>query len=231
MTGDWGLHGTVRVGGATLLDGIDLRLGPGWNCLLGPSGAGKSTILRLIAGLPCGARCSGRISRPERIGWMAQGDLLQPRLSVLQNVMLLDNLAGRRPDPARAEALLADVGLAGVGARRPDTLSGGQRQRVALARTLMQDAPLVLLDEPFSALDPATRATMQDLAFAQLRDRAVLMVTHDPAEALRLGARVLLLHARRLTAVLPPDLPVPRDLAHPAMAQATGALLTRLRAA
>lgn len=229
MTDDWGLRGTATIGGALLFDSIQLALAPGWTCLLGASGAGKSTVLRLLAGLPSGASFDGQINRPDRIGWMAQRDLLQPRLTVAQNVMLLGHLAGRRPDPARADALLTAVGLAGFAARRPDTLSGGQRQRVALARTLMEDAPLILLDEPFSALDPATRATMQDLAFTCLQGRRVLMVTHDPAEALRLGNRVQLLHNHRLTDVALPNLTTPRDPALPGMAQAAATLLAQLR--
>ena len=135
---------------------------------------------------------------PARIGWMAQDDLLQSRLSVLQNVMLIERLKGKGPNEPRAQRLLAAVGLEGYGPVWPDSLSGGERQRVALARTLMSDAELILLDEPFSALDPATRATMQDLAFEQFAGRSVLLVTHDPGEALRLGSRLFWLKANHL---------------------------------
>jgi putative hydroxymethylpyrimidine transport system ATP-binding protein len=91
------------------------------------------------------------------------------------------------------------VGLADRAHHRPDNLSGGQRQRAALARTLFENRPLVLLDEPFSALDARTRAQMQDLSAHLLADRAVLLVTHDPAEAARLGDRILLLRENGLT--------------------------------
>lgn len=188
----WSIHGTARLDGRVLFR-TDLTVGAGWTCLLGPSGAGKTTLLRLLAGLPVAAGFDGRVTRPDRIGWMAQADLLQPRLTVAQNVALLERLAGRRVDPARVERLLSSVGLQGFGPRRPDSLSGGQRQRVALARCLMQDAPVVALDEPFSALDPDTRRGMQDAARQALAGRRVLMVTHDPAEALRLADRVLML--------------------------------------
>ena len=124
--------------------------------------------------------------------------LLLPRLSVIGNVELGQRLRGVRPDRARAMALLAQTGLAGLEHRRPAALSGGQRQRVALARALMEDAPLVLLDEPFSALDSASRQRMQDLAVSCLAGRRVLLVTHDPLEAIRLGSRICLLAGGRL---------------------------------
>jgi putative hydroxymethylpyrimidine transport system ATP-binding protein len=111
--------------------------------------------------------------------------------------------AGGRAPPRRTTAapirLIEAVGLADRAHHRPDSLSGGQRQRAALARTLFEDRPLVLLDEPFSALDARTRAQMQDLSARLLADRTVLLVTHDPAEAARLGDRILLLREDGLT--------------------------------
>ncbi|SNX68842.1 putative hydroxymethylpyrimidine transport system ATP-binding protein [Cereibacter ovatus] len=215
--------------GRVLFD-VRLDLPPGWTCLLGPSGAGKSTILRLLAGLPTGTRFDGRVTAPPRVAWMAQDDLLQPRLSVLGNVLLGQRLAGTAPDAPRARALLDTVGLDGMADRRPDSLSGGQRQRVALARALMEDAPLALLDEPFSALDAGTRRRMQDLARERLAGRAVLLVTHDPSEALRLGDHVHLLAEGRLEPMpLPPAAP-PRALTSPGLAAAHEALMTRLAA-
>lgn len=194
----WALRGTARLGGSVLFR-ADLAVTAGWTCLLGPSGAGKTTLLRVLAGLPVAADFDGTVTRPDRIGWMAQDDLMQPRLTVGQNVALLERLAGRRADPARIASVLARVGLAGFACRRPDTLSGGQRQRVALARCLMQDAPVVALDEPFSALDPDTRRQMQAMARQALAGRAVLMVTHDRAEAELLADRILTLSDGHLT--------------------------------
>ena len=106
--------------------------------------------------------------------------------------------------------VLARVGLTAHAAKRPQALSGGQRQRAALARTLMEDRPVVLLDEPFSALDARSRALMQDLAAELLAARTVLHVTHDAAEAARLGHHVLLMTRERIASVPPPDASTPR---------------------
>nr|WP_229864070.1 ATP-binding cassette domain-containing protein [Seohaeicola zhoushanensis] len=216
--------------GKRLLGGLDLTFGVGWTCLLGPSGSGKSTLLRLIAGLESAARLDGHRRAPERIGWMAQADLLQPRLSLIDNVLLMPRLRGEPARRERAEALLASVGLAGRGDMRPDTLSGGQRQRVALARVLAEDAPVILLDEPFGALDPATRLAMQSLAHDRLAGRIVVMVTHDPAEALRLGNRVLLVGNGTIGEVPPLPPPHPRAPGDAELALAAAALLARLSA-
>ncbi|YAA61820.1 ABC transporter ATP-binding protein [Niveispirillum fermenti] len=208
-------------------------------CLLGPSGAGKSSLLRLIAGLATG---EGEILADDgqpvagRIAWMGQQDLLLPWASVLDNVMLGAKLRGNRAGPAardRALALLAHVGLADRAACRPDALSGGMRQRVALARTLFEDRPIVLMDEPFSALDAITRLRLQDLAAGLLAGRTVLMVTHDPMEALRLGHQVLVLSGRpaRLSNPIQPPGDSPRPPDHPALLSLQGRLLAQLRGA
>jgi putative hydroxymethylpyrimidine transport system ATP-binding protein len=230
------LSGRAEIGGAPLFGPLDLGLEPGgWTCLLGPSGVGKSTILRLIAGLKTGAEFTGAITAdggaldPSGLAYMAQEDLLLPWRSVLGNVMLGAELRGQRADKARAEALLTKVGLADHAGKRPAALSGGQRQRVALARTLMEDRPVVLLDEPFSALDARTRADMQDLPFELLKGRTVLLVTHDPAEAARLGHRIFLLEAHGLSQMsCPPDAPL-RAVDDPEVLAAQAALLQHLR--
>ena len=171
----------------------------GWTALLGPSGVGKSTLLRVFAGLPIGGSFVGRVENPQPVALMAQDPGLLPWLDVRQNAALGSRLRGTRADAARLDDILARTGLRDHAAKRPAQLSGGQRQRVALARTLMEDRPLVLLDEPFSALDMRLRRTMQDLAAELLRGRTVLMVTHDPAEAARLGDRILMLREEGLT--------------------------------
>lgn len=166
-----------------------------WTCLLGESGVGKSTLLRTIAGLvealPEGV-FEGTDGAPVvgRIAYMAQQDLLLPWLSATSNVALGARLRGQRPDPEKVAELLARTGIADRATARPGEMSGGERQRVALARTLMEERPIVLMDEPFSALDAITRTQLQDLAFELLRDRTVVMVTHDPFEALRLGTAI-----------------------------------------
>jgi putative hydroxymethylpyrimidine transport system ATP-binding protein len=223
-------------GDRPLFDGLDLELPAGrWTCLLGASGVGKSSLLRLIAGLlPAGN--GGRIEALDglpikgRVAYMAQQDLLLPWLAVESNVALGARLRGERPDRERVRALLAAVGLAEFERRLPATLSGGQRQRVALARTLMEDRPLVLLDEPFAALDAITRHRLQALACELLAERTVLLVTHDPLEALRLGHELHVLQglpARPGPAIRPVGRP-PRAPDDPQLARLHGELLRQL---
>lgn len=206
--------GTARFDETVLFPPVSLEIDPGgWSCLLGPSGCGKSTILRLIAGLETGVTFEGQVragdGRPiaGRVAYMAQTDLLLPWLDVLGNVTLGARLRGEAPDRSAAEELVVRLGLESHAHKRPPKLSGGQRQRVALARTLMEDRPFVLLDEPFSALDARMRAEMQELAAETLADRTVLLVTHDPGEAARLGDRVFLLDETGMVEAVPPDLP------------------------
>ncbi|WP_270937987.1 ABC transporter ATP-binding protein, partial [Falsiroseomonas oryzae] len=186
--------------GVPVLAPCTLDVPPGrTTALLGPSGSGKSTLVRLAAGLlagPAGAAVETTDGRPlaGRVAWMAQSDLLVPWKDALGNVLLGAHLRGQRQDRDRARALLAEVGLAPAdAAKTPAQLSGGMRQRVALARTLMEDRPVVLMDEPFSAVDAPTRHRLQDLAARLLTGRTVLLVTHDPLEALRLADRILVL--------------------------------------
>lgn len=232
------LTGACLTYGATrLFDGLDLTLAAGrFTCLLGPTGVGKSSLLRLIAGLAPTAtvrslNCGDGGSPAGRIAYMAQQDALLPWLSVTDNVLLGARLRGDKPDRARAATLLRAVGLEQAGNLRPAALSGGMRQRAALARTLIENRPVVLMDEPFSALDALTRLRLQDLAARLLRGRTVLLVTHDPLEALRLGDEVLVLAGAPATlhrAALPPGAP-PRDAGDPRVHAAIGPLLALLQ--
>ncbi|MBE0412784.1 ATP-binding cassette domain-containing protein [Yoonia sp.] len=192
----------------------DLALAKGrMTALIGPSGAGKSTLLAAIAGFFPPAK--GRImwngrdltdlppgDRPSSI--LFQDNNLFPHLSVAQNVglALRPRLRLSAQDAARVNAALVDVGLAGLGGRKPGALSGGQQSRAALARVLLADKPVVLLDEPFSALGPGLKMEMLDLVRGKLAgpDRLVIMVTHDPADARHVADDVVLVADGRAAA-------------------------------
>jgi len=192
-------------GAARVLDGVDLSIAPGEVvALLGGSGSGKSTLLRILAGLDPDA--TGSISVPREHAVVFQEHRLLPWKRVLDNVRL-----GVPGPPTRAEDALAEVGLADRARAWPAELSGGQAQRVAFARALAREPRVLLLDEPFGALDALTRLKMQEL-FGRLRGRhgfAALLVTHDVEEALLLADRALVLADGRIVA----DLDVP--LEHP----------------
>lgn len=228
--------------GVPLFEGLDITVEGGcWTCLLGPSGVGKTSLLRLIAGLADAAAgavsCSDGVPVDGRIAYMAQQDLLLPWATVIENVMLGHRLRGDRSrggeSLARAHALIAEVGMAGREGDRPTALSGGQRQRIALARTLMEDREIVLMDEPFSAVDAITRFRLQELAARLLAGRTVLLVTHDPMEALRLGdvVHVMAGHPAHLDLAMRPTGNRPRDPANPTLRAMQSDLLRRLAAA
>jgi osmoprotectant transport system ATP-binding protein len=196
---------------------LELRAGETL-CLIGTSGSGKTTLLRLVNRLlePTSGRVlvAGRdvreaepIALRRGLGWVIQSGGLFPHMSVARNVGLLCELSGWEPARVRSrvDELLELVHLppGEYAARRPAELSGGQRQRVGVARALALDPPVVLMDEPFGALDPITRARLR-AEFRELRARVaktVLFVTHDMREAFELGDRVALLDAGRLVQV------------------------------
>lgn len=242
-------NASLRFGSHCVFEDLNLTLKGGqWTCLLGGSGVGKTSLLRLIAGLPAGettgeVTCQDGLPVHHRMAWMAQQDLLLPWFSVLENITLgqrlrrsLADMLRRRPlisaeTQEQAMSILEKVGLAEKAHVLPQYLSGGQRQRAALARTLMENRPLVLMDEPFGALDAITRLNLQDLACELLHNRTVLLITHDPLEALRLCHDVYHLqgHPAKLTDSITPPGETPRSLEDNGLMALQGKLLDRLR--
>lgn len=211
-------------GALPVLDGVRFDVGAGqFVALIGPSGCGKSTLLSIVAGLEIpdagrvlvdGVDATGRC---DPFAYMPQQDLLFPWRTVLDNCALGLEVAGvpRREARERARRLFAPFGLAGFEDARPAQLSGGMRQRAALLRTVVQDRPVLLLDEPFGALDSLTRADMQSW-LDRVRIRfgwTVLLITHDIREAVFLADRIVVLSPRPTSVVadVPVDLPHPRE--------------------
>ena len=219
------LHKTYPGQATPILDGVSLTLDAGeFVAIMGESGTGKSTLLNLIAGLD--RPDSGRIIlagqdlgalqddaltrlRRARIGFIFQAFHVLPYLTALQNVALpLDLLdVARNQRGQRASTALASCGVGELAARYPRELSGGQRQRVGVARALAGDPPVLLMDEPFGALDPLTRAEIQREfhALQKRLQKTIIFVTHDMREALLLGTRIALLESGKLVGVFTPD--------------------------
>jgi ABC-type nitrate/sulfonate/bicarbonate transport system ATPase subunit len=234
---------TRRYGAVTALAGIDLELRRDEvMAVVGPSGCGKSTLLELVAGLQepdegtvrvLGA--TGAAARRAACAYMPQRDLLLPWRDALGNAALALECQGvaRAEARRRAAPLFERFGLAEFERTRPAGLSGGMRQRVAFLRTLLPGRPVLLLDEPFGALDAITRVDLQEwLAGALVDDpRTVLLVTHDVEEAVFLADRVVVLSPRpgRVVEEFEVELPRPRLLADPALAELKARALEALR--
>ncbi|MDJ0621843.1 MAG: ABC transporter ATP-binding protein [Desulfocapsaceae bacterium] len=226
---------SVDYSGNPLFDNLNLTIAAGkTTCILGPSGCGKSTLLKLIASNP-DIEYSGTItfSPPDQeVSWMGQNDLLLPWMTLHDNVMLGARLRGEvsRSTEEKASVLLRSAGLAKYELALPAQLSGGMRQRGALLRTLMEERSLLLMDEPFSALDALTRLKLQDLTVSMTRDKTVLLVTHDPLEALRMGNEIIIFSGTPADVEIISDLPgkVPRHAAAPDTARLHDSLLRKL---
>nr|WP_218116313.1 ABC transporter ATP-binding protein [Leucobacter soli] len=209
---------------------VDLTVAEGeFLCLLGRSGCGKSTLLSLIAGLEQPTAGSVNLGG-RRVGMMFQDSGLFPWLTVQGNIELALRLSGvpRRDWADRIDELLEIVRLPGAQQQRPHELSGGMRQRIALARSLAQDCQVLLMDEPFGALDAITRDAMHDEIerIAAERRLTVLFVTHNVREAVRLGDRVVVMQPGpgRVASQLDVDLPRPRRMDDPEIALRAGHL-------
>jgi heme exporter protein A len=197
-----------RFGALSALEGVDLAVPPGsLLAVLGPNGAGKSTLLRLLAGLSrptsgevtiAGVRADRPAARA-RVGLVAHATFLYGALTARENLIFAGRLYGVADPAARADALLAEVGLAAVAGRAAGTFSRGMAQRLAVARGLVHDPELLLLDEPFTGLDRAGSERL-GARLSSLRDagRALVLVTHDAARAAALADRVVILSGGRL---------------------------------
>ncbi len=222
---------TLELSGQPLYRDLSFTVAPGeFVCILGPSGCGKSTALRLLGGLL--AATSGHVTiageSPEtawqRMAFVFQSPRLAAWRTALDNVLLARQLRfGEKPDDAarkRAADLLDLVGLSRDSGKYPRMLSGGERQRVSIARALAVDPDIVLMDEPFSALDPTTRARLRSeiIAIWQKTSKTVLFVTHDVDEAVALADRILLLSNKPTVVreVVKIDAPRPRLIDHDA---------------
>ena len=225
-----GVRKTFRSGGREVvaLDGIDLAVAPGeLVCLLGPSGCGKSTLLNAIAGFAPPTAGTLAANGREVVGpgpdraMVFQEYALFPWMTVEANVAFGLELKGepRAAIAGRVEALLRQLGLWEFRDRFPKDLSGGMRQRVAIARVLAIDPPMLLMDEPFGALDALTRRNLQDelLRIWSSLQKTIVFVTHGIEEAIYLADRVVVMTYRpgRVKRVVPVALPRPRDTASP----------------
>lgn len=220
--------------GPAVLDGVSLDIAQGeFVSIVGASGCGKSTLLNVIAGLETPR--SGSVEVESEPSLIFQDPALFPWLSARENVALAMHDKGmRRADQnSEADRLLRLVGLAGEETKRPHELSGGMRQRVAIARALARGSRVLLMDEPFSALDAITRDTLHDELATLWKERGltVVFVTHNVREAVTLGQRVVLMAARpgRIVAEWGIDEPYPRDPASDAVHVLEREITVRLR--
>ncbi len=241
-------HVSYRYPGEDLdiIDRLSFSVEPGsFHCIIGTSGCGKSTIFRMINGLlqPKGGtiRVNGAPMTGQKrdCGYMPQKDLLFPWRTIGENLALPLEIHGGRSKKEQREmidAALADVGLEGCRDKRPEELSGGMRQRAAFARTMLTGSDLLLLDEPFSALDFLTRITMQEWLLDQWQrhKKTILFITHDVEEAVFLSSSVLVVEATPIHALR--EIPVPmrdhrtrQDLTRPEIVTLRERLVDMLR--
>ena len=229
-----------------IIDELSFDVEPGsFHCILGVSGCGKSTIFRMTNGLLQPKKGTIRVNgqpisdQKQYCGYMPQKDLLFPWRSVGENLALpmeISRKLSKREQSERIDLALAEVGLAGCRDKRPDELSGGMRQRAAFARTMLTGSDLLLLDEPFSALDFLTRISMQEWLLDQWQKHrhTILFITHDVEEALFLSSSVLVVEETPIRALkeIPVPLDYPRDrsvLAKPEIVELREELIGMLR--
>ncbi|GII77824.1 nitrate/sulfonate/bicarbonate ABC transporter ATP-binding protein [Sphaerisporangium rufum] len=219
-------YGSGR-GQVAAVQDVSLKVGEAeFLAILGPSGCGKTTLLRMVAGLErpttgtvtCWGGPPAALARQHRIGMVFQDPALLPWASLRRNVEFVYRVAGRRPDSDRVEQALELVGLAGLAHLRPHQASGGMRQRTALARALVMEPSLLLMDEPFGALDAITRRRLNgelERIWSAVRP-ATILVTHSVEEAVLLADRVVVMSGRPATIVREITVPLPRPRPAPA---------------
>ena len=228
-----------------MIKGLNLQIHDGeFVSIIGPSGSGKSTIFRLITGLEQpeegGIFLNGK--QPENrlgiVGYMPQQDLLMPWRTIMENAVLPLEIKGVKKTEAEVQVreLLKDFGLNGVEHKLPGDLSGGMRQRVSFLRTVLSGSNILLLDEPFSALDAITRLTMQEWLIEQWEKwrKTILFITHDVDEALFLSDRIFVLQQHPISSPQVVEVPlgrprIVRDLSHREVVQLKEHLIDQLR--
>ncbi|TXC91604.1 ABC transporter ATP-binding protein [Metabacillus litoralis] len=229
-----------------IIKNLDLQINKGeFVSVIGPSGSGKSTLFKLVTGLE--QQTSGSIllqnksvsNRLGQVGYMPQQDLLLPWRTIVENALLPLEIKGMKKREAYTQVvnLLEEFGLAGVEDKFPSELSGGMRQRVSFLRSILSGAQILLLDEPFSALDAITRLSLQEWLVTQWQKRknTILFITHDVNEALFLSDRIFIFTEKPVTELKEVNVPLGRprslkDLNHPKMIELKEMLLDELRA-
>lgn len=229
-----------------IIKNLDLQINKGeFVSVIGPSGSGKSTLFKLVTGLE--QQTSGSIllqnksvsNRLGQVGYMPQQDLLLPWRTIVENALLPLEIKGIKNRKAYTQVvnLLEEFGLAGVEDKFPSELSGGMRQRVSFLRSILSGAQILLLDEPFSALDAITRLSLQEWLVTQWQKRknTILFITHDVNEALFLSDRIFIFTEKPVTELKEVNVPLGRprtlkDLNHPKMIELKEMLLDELRA-
>ena len=216
---------TVTLGANRVFSELDVQFTSGkTTALLGPSGVGKTTLLKLLSGfgkqMLAPTEWQGlSITGVDQVAYLPQQDALLPWASITDNVLIGYKIRGQKLTRAltkKARDILNDVGLSEYADTYPHQLSGGMRQRTAIARTLMEDRSVILMDEPFSSLDPLTRYEIQDLASKAFENRTVIMVTHDCVEALRMAHELLIIEGpEKLERSKLPETPMPRAFNDP----------------
>jgi putative hydroxymethylpyrimidine transport system ATP-binding protein len=229
-------NASLRYQDKILFEKLNFYLAAGQTtCLLGASGVGKSRFLQLIAGFTtqsASITACDQQSLSGRLAYMPQTHTLIPWLTILNNIVLGYRLRRTKKPYTQARELLKQLGLEDALDKYPAQLSGGMQQRVALARILIEKRPIVLMDEPFSALDSITRYQLQELTAHALKNHTVLLITHDPLEALRLGHHIAIMSGEPATINYINcefiDSP-PRSLNNPELLQWQAKLLHRLQ--